>query len=452
MMSVALLNIVPEEIKERRYDRPNFPDPALGAIFSYLKKNNIKCNILDSKLERLSLTKIIERLMYIKPHIIGFTSVTHEIERVAYAAYVIKNQFPKAKLIIGGSHANALPGEVLSEFPVFDISVFGEGEETIVDLVRSNCDNLEKIPGIAYRKGKDIVVNKSRAFLDMENLPIIRWEGFPKARYYPVFTSRGCAYKCIFCSRPWGSKVRYRSIQNIIEEIREIEELYRPKVIYFWDENFCADREKVFGLLERIRGNKITKNIKWFCQTHINDLDYELLKLMKESGCIRMGIGIESGNERMLRKIDKGTTKKRICQVVSWLKEIKIPIEGYFLFGLPDECWQTAMDTIKFAVELNPKYPVFGIVAPYPGTEIYSMAMRGEGGYRIISRKWKDYGKIIGRAIELNALSRKQLEILQLYGYASVLVKNFRFFDIIRFIFQYYKDIGSYITNSFSTL
>jgi len=448
-MSIVFLNVAPENVRERRYDKPNYPDPALGAIYSYLNKYHVECSIIDAKLERLNLIKTIKKLEFLRPAVIGFTSFTHEIERTAYAAGFIKNKFPGVKILIGGSHANALPGETLLEFPVFDIAVYGEGEETIIELVRNKFENLETIPGIAYKRGKDVIVNNPRPYLEADKLSTVNWSKFPKARYYPVFTSRGCKNKCIFCSRPFGSKVRYRPLPDIIEEIRQLQKIFRPKTIYFWDENLCSDRARSAELFKRIIADKDIKGIKWFCQTHARDLDYELLKLMKEAGCIRIGVGIESGNEGVLEKIKKGNDKKQITQVVSWLKEIRIPMEGFFLLGLPDENWQTAMETINFAVNINPKYPIFGIVVPYPGTEIYSMAKRGEGGYKIISKRWRDYNKLIGKSMELRSLSRRQLEILQLYGYASVLVKNLRIADTIRFIFQFHWDIKSYLVNFF---
>jgi radical SAM superfamily enzyme YgiQ (UPF0313 family) len=446
-MQVVLLNIFPQEVKERRYDMPHYPNPSLCALASYLFQHGINCRAVDCKLERLSLTRLIERLKGFHPSLIGFTSFTHEIEMVASAARSIKQYFPKAKLIIGGPHANALPKEVLAEFPVFDIAVFGEGEETLLELVKNCGEHLEMVRGIAYRKGSDIILNDKREFLSPDKLPKACWIDFPKAVFYPVFTTRGCAYKCVFCSNPWGQKVRYRPIEDIIEEITHLSQLYRPRLIYFWDENFCSDRGRVVNLLKEMKKNEFTKKLKWFCQVHINDLDYELLSFMKASGCIKLGIGIESGSDQVLGKIGKGITKEKIRRVVGWLKKLGIPYEGYFLFGLPDECWESAMETVKFAAELNPKYPVFGIVVPYPNTKVFAMANCGEGGYRIISHRWQDYNKIIGGALELNTLSRKQLELLQLYGYTSVLIKNLRFFDSLWFIFQYYRDIISYTAN-----
>ncbi len=171
---------------------------------------------------------------------------------------------------------------------------------------------------------------------------------------------------------------------------------------------------------------------------------------MKEAGCIRLGIGIESGNDEILRRINKSMSKTKVIKVVEWLKEIKLPFEGFFLLGLPNENWQTSMETIDFATKLNPKFPVFGIVVPYPGTELYNIARGGKDGYRIIAAGWSDYNKVIGKAMELEGLSRKKLELLQFYAYASVLIRNGRIFDLIRFIFQFYRDIGGYISNFLS--
>lgn len=140
-MKIVLLNIVPEIIREMRYDRPNYPDSSLGAISSYLKTKNIQCHIIDSKLGRLTLAEVVKKLKYFNPEVIGFTSFTHEIEDVAHAAGVIRNEFQRAKLIIGGAHANALPRDLLLEFPVFDVAIFGEGEATMEELLKNNFEN-----------------------------------------------------------------------------------------------------------------------------------------------------------------------------------------------------------------------------------------------------------------------------------------------------------------------
>lgn len=448
-MSIALLNIPCEDIVERRYETPNYPDPSIGSLHSYLKSSNIESHVIDSKLARLNLSQVIDRLKYYKPETIGFTSFTHEIDRVAKAANIIKEKLPETRMLIGGAHANALPEKVLSEYKIFDMALYGEGEVTIVELKNKNFQNLNSISGIAYRENGNVILNKKRDYMDFAAIPPVDWTDFPKAKYYPIFTSRGCGYNCIFCSRPLGSKVRFRNNDDILKELEDDVRLFNPKAVYFWDENLCHGRDRIEKLAQAKKKNKIIKNTKWFCQSHINNLDYELLKLMKDAGCVRIGIGLESGNDEILKKTGKGITKKRCRQVMEWLKKINIPVEGYFLLGLPDETEKTCMDTINFAAELNPKFPVFGIVVPYPGTEIYNIAAAGEGGYRIISSNWADYNKIIGKAIELKELSRRDLEILQAWGYFAVLFKNFRILDMIRFLFQYFYDIKGYLINYF---
>jgi len=451
-MSIVLLNIPCENIVEKRYEAPDYPDPSLGSLHSYLKNNNIESQVIDSKLARFNLRQVISKLKYYKPETIGFTAFTHEIDHVAKAASIIKENLPGTRMLIGGAHANALPEKVLSENKIFDIALYGEGEITLAELKNKNFQNLDSISGIAYRENGNIILNKKRDYLDFATIPLVDWTDFPKAKHYPVFTSRGCSYNCIFCSRPFGSKVRFRDSQDILKELEVNVRLFDPKMVYFWDENLCHDRDRIEKLLQSKKKNKIIKNTKWFCQSHINNLDYDLLKLMKEAGCVRVGIGLESGNDEMLKKIGKGTTKKRCRQVMEWLKKINIPVEGYFLLGLPDETKKTCMDTINFAAELNPKFPVFGIVVPYPGTAIYNIAVAGKSGYRMISSHWADYNKIIGKAMELEGLSRKDLETFQARGYLAVLLRNFRIGDAIRFLFEYFYDIKGYFINHFKAV
>jgi len=448
-MSIVLLNIPCKNIVERRYEVPVYPDPSLGSLHSYLKNNNIESHVLDAKLARLNLSGIMDRLKYYRPETIGLTSFTHEIDHVAKTASIIKKDLPGTRILIGGAHANALPERVLSEYRIFDIALHGEGEVTLAELLNNNFRNLNSVAGIAYRENGNIILNPKRDYVDLKSIPPLDWTDFPKAKSYPIFTSRGCRHNCIFCSRPLGSQVRFRNNDDIIKELENTVRLFNPRMVYFWDENFCHNRDSIERLLEEKKKNKIIKNVRWFCQSHISSLDYGLLKLMKESGCARIGIGLESGNDEILKKTGKGITKNRIRRAMECLKKINIPVEGYFLLGLPDETKKTCLDTINFATELNPKFPTFGIVVPYPGTEIYNMAIAGKGGYRIISPNWADYNKIIGKAIELQELSRKELETLQARGYLTVLFRNFRILDILRFLFQYFYDIKGYLINHF---
>ncbi|MFA5147689.1 MAG: radical SAM protein [Candidatus Omnitrophota bacterium] len=438
-MRIAILNIFREDLAEKRYDRPNFPDPSLGSLYSYLKKHGIESYPIDSKLERLDLKRTAARIRPLDAEVIGFTSFTHEIERVASAAELIRGSFPNAKFVIGGAHANAVPKETLEEFGVFDVAVYGEAEESICALLKDGFRDPGRIKGIAFRRDGAVVLNEPAASLDPAGIPIADWGPFPKALYYPVFTSRGCNHGCVFCARPFGSRVRFRPIEDVAEEVDRVTGTYKPRYLYFWDENFCASKERTMTLLDMLR--KRRRKTEWFAQAHVDNLDLDLLKAMKSSGCIRLGIGIESGNEAILGNIGKGIDKEKVRRAVGRIKKAGIPYEGYFLLGLPNETRQTCKDTIDFASELNPDFPVFGIAVPYPGTKIREMALKGSGGYKLISGRWRDYNKIAGAAMELEGLSRREIEELQFSGYLAVLLRNFRVLSMLRFFIQYFHDI-----------
>jgi len=442
-MKTVLVNVPAEHIVETRYDQPDYPHPGLGYLAAYLLHKNKECSIVDAKLERLCLADFLDKLRQIGPDIVGFTAMTHEIEHAAYVASLVKEALPHCYTVVGGVHLTALPDETLRNFPGFDFGISGEGERVLwklVDALQIKGD-LSNIKGIVFRKNGKICLNALQDKIEnMDDLPFPAWEQFPRAREYPIMTGRGCPFDCIFCMNPNGKKVRFRSPGNVWEEFKLVVDKYRPKRIVFWDETFTLNNERINKILDRIISSSLNRKVRWYAQTHAACISYELLKKMRRAGCIKIGLGIESGNERILASLRKGITLREVIDSVSLAKKVGLPVEGYFILGHPNETFATAQDTIKFASRLNPEYPVFGIMVPYPGTEVWRMAKNGESGYKIVSLKWSDYNKQLGNALELANLNRHQLEYLQLRGYLSVFIVNLRLVSLAKFIFKYRRE------------
>jgi radical SAM superfamily enzyme YgiQ (UPF0313 family) len=160
---------------------------------------------------------------------------------------------------------------------------------------------------------------------------------------------------------------------------------------------------------------------------------------MKNAGCYKVGLGIESGDPERLKNIGKGTSVEKILSVTAGLKRARLPFESYFILGQPNETKESAKRTIDFAVRINADYPVFGIMVPYRGTAIGKMAEAGEGGYVLSTKNWNDYNKQIGDVLRFTGVQRKTLERIQFFGYVKVFLWNLRFFDFIRFCWEYRK-------------
>lgn len=439
---MLLINPPVRKVIEKRYDAPDFPHIGLAYVASYLASKDIECHVIDAKFEKLIFDDIIAKIKTINPDIIGLTAFTLEIENAALFAQAVKKQF-QAFVVIGGIHATVLPGETLREFESFDALVFGEGEITLHELVEAYeaGSSFESIRGVAYRHNNKIIVNDNRPHIeDIDALPVPDWSLFPKAEEYPLMSSRGCPFKCIFCANPNGRKPRLKSAQNFAAEVFQVVEKFAPKKLVFFDEIFTLDKVRTHQILDLFISYDLAGKVEWYTSSHMNCLNYELMLKMKEAGCISLGIGFESGNEDILRSLKKGVSKKRGLRVVKWAKKAGLPIDAYFILGHPDETKKTAWETIKFAGKLNTEFTTLGIMVPFPGTRVAEWAAEGKHGYRLIANKWSDYNKQLGNAIEFEHLSRFDLEKLQLIGYLYVLIKNMRIRDLRRFIFKYYHE------------
>lgn len=432
---VTLVNPPPEKRIEK-WDMISFPHLGLGYIAAYLKSKGYEIQIIDGKFERVNLEEIKRRLALWQPSIVGITAMTHEIQRAATVAEVVKEVLPESTTVIGGPHATAIPAQTLVEFPCFDVAVFGEGEYTffeLVDAIRS-MKSWEDIKGIAYRRANGVRTNETREWIKkLDELPFPAWEFSPKSDAYPILMSRGCPFRCNFCMRVLGSKLRKRSPENVISELKSLSDIYSPKFVHFMDEMFTVSKRHANAIIDLILENNLHKKIRWDAQTRPDLVDYEFLQKIKAAGCEWIGFGVESGNEQILKATGKGIKLDQVIEAVNAARKAHIKTDAFFIFGHPYETPKTVRDTIDFATKLNTTRVTFATMVPYPGTRIYEMARRGEGGYRLISQNWGDFNKNIGNSLELETLSRKQMERLQILGYLRFYASNLRFIDGVRY-------------------
>ena len=440
-MKVVLVNPPIFRIDEPWYDTPPFVRTGLAYIASYLRQfPEFEVKIIDSKFERLNFDETIKRVTEYGPDVVGIGAFTNEIKPAAYLSKLIKQQIPEITVVVGGVHLTAIPEQTLKEFPEFDIGVVGEGEITFYELCYAlkYKKPLFEIDGLAFRNQNKIVVTSPRErILDQDSIPFPAWDLLPPAQKYVVMTLRGCPFNCIFCMNPNGRVARTRSIDSVIEELEMIAERYGPHEIMFGDELFSVDMERTKLLLKAMIEHGLQKKLRWWIQTHVRFVDYEMCQLMKKAGCIKMGLGIETGDEEKLKNTGKGTTMDMILKARQAAKEANLFIETYFIIGQPNETIESMKKTVDLAVKMNPDLPIFGIMSPYPGTEIAKLAAKGEGGYKLVTTDWNEYNKQIGGALEFASLTRKQIEIMQIKAYTSVFLKNHRYLDFIKFLWHY---------------
>jgi radical SAM superfamily enzyme YgiQ (UPF0313 family) len=264
------------------------------------------------------------------------------------------------------------------------------------------------------------------------------------ARYcttLPVMGVRGCPFGCNFCSRPYGRKVRKRTPARIVDEIARDVEGFGVRKVHFFDETFSVDGRHTEELCRDMVARGL--QVEWTCTVHANTVDLDLTLLMRQAGCTYVGFGIESGDPEILKAMGKGVDRARIERARRLLKQAGITTMGFFIFGHPNETRASIWRTIRFAVRLNTDVAAIGILVPYPGTDTWELAIRGEGGYRKLSPDWRDYNKQLGNAVELAAVPRREIELYQILAYVLIYLCNGRFRDLFRLARQHAVLAGS---------
>lgn len=449
-MKTVLVLPPAREVLEKK-DTPQYQHIGLAYIAAMLKKNGLEVKVVDAKLDRLNFAQTIELIKTLKPDILGISAMTHEIDMAARLSEALKPLLPKAFIVIGGVHVTAMPEETLDECPSFDAGIIGESEYTLLELINRLKDkdyDLSSIKGIVYRKGTEILLSEPADRIeDINKLPFPAWHQFPNASRYIIITSRGCPFSCVFCMQVSGHKMRKRSAENVIEEMGRVLAEKEPERFLFYDETFTLEKERIYAICDLMIKKGISKRVPWSATTRVDSVDKDILLKMKEAGCDHIEFGVESGDQEILDIIKKRITLKQAGYALGLAKDLGFHTEGAFILGHPNETLSTAYKTIYFAAKLNPDIAQIGIMVPYPGTEVFEMAKKGENGYKILSRRWSDYNKQLGNALELDSLSRSDLEKLQLIGYLKLFVMNRRFIGLFKFIFNYRREASSFIRN-----
>ena len=357
----------------------------LAHIASILRASGFEVTMLDPENQGMDLEAFKKRIKEEKPDIFGIASATMNFEKASEFTKIARNF--GAKTILGGIHATAAYQEVIKNNNEFDYVVFGEAEETIVELctfIRDGKPSLQSILGLAYREKGEPKVTASRPFLeDLDKLPSPQWDLlnvgtytlpdfiYPGKRGVTIVTARGCPAKCIFCSVPLmnGYKFRHFSAKRIVDDMETLVKKHNMEFIAFRDDTFTVSRQRVMDICYLLMERNI--KVRWYCLARVNTVDQEMLFLMKKAGCEMMHYGVESADQKILNTLKKGINVQQIRDAVQWTHNAGIKIAGSFIFGNPGETQETMDNTLNLAIELDPDIAHFFVMAPLPGTELY---------------------------------------------------------------------------------
>jgi radical SAM superfamily enzyme YgiQ (UPF0313 family) len=355
--------------------------------------------VVDAAVMHFSVEQTAQVVMSKNPDIVGIMAYLPMLPEAKLLASALRSMRSDAVIIIGGPIVEFYPQEILSWDEV-DLITIKEAEPIFRDLVEAIGDpeKLKDIPGIAYKlSGQTIFTSPGSFCTDLDAIPFPDRTLVPYKKYSTfmceapystvLLTSRGCSFKCRFCHNANRRRrmIYYRSVKNIVGEIEQILDLGIRK-IFIYDDSFCSSRSRVLEFCDEVLARGLPK-FSYSIKARVKQLDEEILRRLKETGCTTLGFGLESGVNRVLELMDKQITTQDSARALRLARQHGFITMGYFVLGFPGETLEEALKTIDFAISQPLDIGQFYACTTFPGTEIYKQAL--EKG--IFNDYWSDY-------------------------------------------------------------
>lgn len=363
-----------------------YPQPPMGLaiLAAVLERAGYPVTVVDANALGLDAEQAAREAR--NADVVLLTAMTPTINAAGDIAKRLKQANPRLPVVLGGAHATLLPEETLASLPDIDLIVRGEGEESVLEVLQGlERGQIEGIEGTTCRKDGAISGMPARpGTVDLDGLPFLAYHLLPLQRYRPhpphgralpfaaIITSRGCPYRCAYCSKPvFGSKFRAQSPERVVEEIEYYIKRFGTREIAFYDDVFTLDKRRAFAISELM----LQKGIKlhWTCETRVNLVDRELLTQMKRAGCYAVSYGVESASPDILKTINKDISADQVEEAVRMTRECGVQAIGYFMIGSPGETPATIRQTIDLAKGLKLDFAQFAITVPFPATKLYQL-------------------------------------------------------------------------------
>jgi anaerobic magnesium-protoporphyrin IX monomethyl ester cyclase len=369
-----------------------FPPQGILYISAVLLKNGFDIKVIDADIENLSHEDILSVIRDFHPHIIGITMNTLQTHAVYILAEFIK-QKENIPIVVGGPHPSAVKETVLKQCDFIDFVIYGEGENTFLELAKTLMNNgsIESVDGIVFKYQGSIKINKPRLLIsNLDDIPFPALEllGSSLKKYpgaYPVgaqpsiqiMASRGCPFKCSFCSNPvWGKKTRFRSPESVLLEIDWLQKNFGIREIFFVDDTFNLNRGWFEAICNGIISRKLNKKLIFKSPFRVNQnlVDENLLHLARQAGFWMIFFGVESGSQRVLDEVNKNIRLQEIERAFKLTKKAGLRTYASFIIGHLSDTKDSIADTITFAKKIDPDFFGFAIAMPWPGSEMYTVA------------------------------------------------------------------------------
>ncbi|MBT6227839.1 MAG: radical SAM protein [Candidatus Scalindua sp.] len=415
---MKILLIVPKEVITDGTEM--FPSGAMLLIGTMVKNKGHEVKILHMTADNLTIEDLTYQVKEFAPEIVGITVNTYQVRSAKEISKAIKDVSKNIMIVMGGPHLSAMQMESTNVFPHSDVIVFGEGENTFLEIVEGR--DFRDIRGINYIGGR----NPARSpALDLDYIPlpdldlvgpISKYTGVHFKKSSPsmfMMGSRGCPFRCVYCNTSvWGNKVRSRKPEHIIEEIKYLHKQHGIREIYFQDDTFNLNRswaEEIFNLIIK---NKLNKDIYYKTPFRANKklVDLELLSLAKEANFWCLFYGVENGDQGMLDNMEKGLKIDEIKRAFDLTHKVGIKTVASFMIGNIGETKETVNKSIQLMKRIKPYYSGFGIAIPFPGTAFREELIK-KNHLRDVS--YDDYSSKIC-VIRTDELSSKEIENLNI--------------------------------------
>lgn len=426
--------------------------PPLGLLYvaTYLKEKfgaDVEVKIFDCPAQGLTISKCAKVIEEFKPDVTGISAWSEFWYPAFTLGKAIKTIFPSGWLVYGGPHVQIYP-EITLKLPHVDAVIIGDGEVPFYNLIKKIADKSRdytsaeglhfKGSGINYeslyysQKDLDSLPIPLRTIVDIKNYHSLLFKGNFSST---MISSRGCPHLCAFCRLRFQKPISH-SPKRVIEEFKYIKGLGIDE-LEIYDDTFTWSHSQVSRICEGIIKEGI--KIKWSVRDRVDRFNRDLLKLMKQAGCVRIHYGIESGVQRILDIMKKGITLSQARLAVCEAKKLGLQVVTHYMLGNLDETIQDIETTINFALSLPSDYASFGITIPYPGTDLYEAALKSG----IISYDyWQEYAKepmpdfVLPQLIE-NLCTREELK--GLLNKAML-----KFYSRPAYIFRQIRNISSF--------
>jgi anaerobic magnesium-protoporphyrin IX monomethyl ester cyclase len=406
----------------------DFPSIGLASLVAFLRSKKCDLDILayDFASEIFERDDLENKLSELKPDILGLSLNSLNIYNGKSIARLTRRLCPETLIVAGGVHASMRPEECL-EFS--DFVVRGEGEETFWEIVQGN--EIELIKGLSYRNNGKVIHNKERDFIkDLDSLPFPEYDLFSGINNHAnqcwgIMGSRGCPYDCIFCLSPktWKRRVRFRSPDNIAQEIEQLHRKYKVNAITFHDDTINIPPQRAIDICNAIIGRNLHKVISFECQLKANSnlINPEMFASLREANFKRIYFGIESGSDRVLSSVHKSLTVGEAKTAIKMARTAGIErVVGFYMVGQWNESASDVFKTLRFIV--NSKTEAFcGVCTPFPGTEFYNLLK--QGGRMPKEPKWGEFDHNIPQN-NTNKLSRSVIILFLGLMKLVVLIQN----------------------------